>query len=380
MKRIITRWVLELGLDGWFFDAPDGYIGAGNAGQGFWQYNPAVMRAVISDVIHEVSGNRSAAFAEVYNDPPLLEAFGFDGGLGDSKLCASHSAKTCPASPRAGAIGAGVTTGNATLVHTTMTGPGSVDDMAAHQFRAPGTVHRSAKMTPDATASWLPGAPPLGNGLNCSGGAGASYAPADLDEPVPLLECFARCKTDPKCDAVRVDWLAVQQNWSARRVGCGLRGGIELENCTVQKRSNTVNVRYSTFAANAPDNVQLTVALSTLSGYRTEPQHLWSAAPKPGDSGGMLPALLPAVRVEPAFRLGALRVSVPAASLARARRQWPLVADGKAEVRRQQHTPPPARLHRVQRLLDALAREAVAMLGEVGLLALVRRVERFERP
>lgn len=87
MKRILTRWITTLKLDGFFFDAPDSYVGAGNNGQKFWEYNPSLMREGITDVIHNVSRGRTAAMAEVYVDPPLLDAFGLNGGLGDSKMC-----------------------------------------------------------------------------------------------------------------------------------------------------------------------------------------------------------------------------------------------------------------------------------------------------
>ena len=96
--------------------------------------------------------------------------------------------------------------------------------MAALPFQAPGKAYRAAYLAPAVTASWLPGASVLVNELDCSLGAGASYSPADLPGPVPLAECFLRCKEDQKCDAIRVDWWPVQQNWSARHVGCGLRG------------------------------------------------------------------------------------------------------------------------------------------------------------
>ena len=117
-------------------------------------------------------------------------------------------------------------------------------------------------------------------------------------------------------DAVRVGWWAMQRNWTARHVGCGLRGGVNLSGCTVQRGSNAVNVRYSTFAPDAPTKSQLAVAVSALAGYRTEPQHLWSAAPKSDDSGGRLPDLLAAVRAEPALGLSAVRLRAPAASAA----------------------------------------------------------------
>ena len=202
------------------------------------------------------------------------------------------------------------------LIESAMSGPGSVDDMAAQPFQAPGRPYRAAYMAPAVTAPWLPGASVLENGLNCSFDSGASYAPRDLAKPVSLPECFQRCQAGRRCDAVRAAWWAVQRNWSARQVGCRLRGGVNLPACTIQKGSNSANVRCSTFAADAPAKSQLAVAVSALAGYRTEPQHLWSVAPQPGDSGGTLPALLTAVRSEPALGLAAIRLSAPAASAA----------------------------------------------------------------
>ena len=187
------------------------------------------MREGISDVIHEASGGRAAACAEVYVDPPLLEDFGFDGGLGDSKMGPTHSAKTCPSSPRAEAIGRGIETENALAIEWAMSGPGSVDDMNAQPYQ--GRPFRAAYMAPAVTASWLPGADLLVNEIDCTLGAGATYAPPDLP-PMSLPNCFRRCEADAKCDAVRVDWWPVEKNWSARHIGCGLRGGVDQATCT----------------------------------------------------------------------------------------------------------------------------------------------------
>lgn len=197
-----------------------------------------------------------------------------------------------------------------------MSGPSSTDEMSAMPFQAPEKTYRAAYLAPAVTASWLPGASVLVNELDCSLGTGASYALPDLPEPVPLAECFQRCKEDHKCDAIRVDWWPVQQNWSARHIGCGLRGGIaNVSKCAkAPHHNNSINIRYSMFAIDASDKSQLAVAISMLAGYRTEPQHLWSAGPKPGDSGGWLPALLMAAKTEPALSLPALRIPVPVTS------------------------------------------------------------------
>lgn len=174
------RWIRDLKLDGFMFDAPDSYIGAGNDAL-HWSYTPALIREAISGVIANVSEKRAAAFAEIYADPPLMDAFGFQvpstacrpltewlkillrhfhlscthsgpqqklsrlepvttltahpwarkGEFADDKICPQHSGKSCAMNPRASAIGQGVGTANASLIETAMTGPGSVDDMAA---------------------------------------------------------------------------------------------------------------------------------------------------------------------------------------------------------------------------------------------------------
>ena len=72
MTRILTRWIVDLKLDGFMFDAPDAELGAGIDGADHSPYNPALIRASMSDVIRNVSGGKAASFAEVYSDPPLL--------------------------------------------------------------------------------------------------------------------------------------------------------------------------------------------------------------------------------------------------------------------------------------------------------------------
>ena len=158
------------------------------------------------------------------------------------------------------------------------------------------------------SVSWLPGSTATAGGggfaedLNCSLGAGASYGPPDLPAPVTLAECFGHCRADPKCDAVRVNWFTIPGNWTAVKVGCGLRGGVDLAKCTVQTpvyhpSAHTVQYanhlplncfttshlvqssvnnqvisqsiwtssdlcRYSTFALDAPNKTQLVIAAS----------------------------------------------------------------------------------------------------------------------
>jgi hypothetical protein len=218
-------------------------------------------------VIRNVSGGRAAAFAEIYSDPPLMNDLGFDGEFADDKICPQHSAKYCKPNVRSSAIGQGILTANASLIETAMAGPGAVDDMAAQVFRAPGTPFRTSYLKDlPVSVSWLPGSTATnGSGtfaenLNCSLGAGASYAPPDLPAPVTLAQCFDHCQADPKCDAVRVDWFTIPKNWTTMRIGCGLRGGVDLAKCTVlapvyPPRSGTV--QYSMFALDAPVKSQL---------------------------------------------------------------------------------------------------------------------------
>ena len=91
MQRIITRWIVDLKLDGFMFDAPDAELGAGIDGAAHSKYNPALIRESMSDVIHNASGGRAASFAEIYSDPPLMDDLDMDGEFADDKLCPQHS-------------------------------------------------------------------------------------------------------------------------------------------------------------------------------------------------------------------------------------------------------------------------------------------------
>lgn len=122
MTRIFTRWIVNLKLDGFMFDAPDAELGAGIDGVDHTKYNPALIRESMSDVIRNVSGGRAASFAEIYSDPPLLNGFGMDGEFADDKICPQHSGKYCPPNVRSSAIGQAILTANASLIETAMTG------------------------------------------------------------------------------------------------------------------------------------------------------------------------------------------------------------------------------------------------------------------
>ena len=85
-----------------------------------------------------------------------------------------------------------------------------------------------------------------------------------------LAECFSLCRADPKCDAIRVDWFTIPNNFTAMRVGCGLRGGIDLAKCAVQTPISAQSphaVQYTTFSVDAPAKSQLVVATVALVGY-----------------------------------------------------------------------------------------------------------------
>lgn len=144
MRRIVTRWIAQLGLDGFMFDAPDAELGAGIDGADHSPYNPAFIRDSISGIIRNVSQGRAAAFAEIYSDPPLMDELGFTGEFADDKLCSQHSAKYCLPNVRSAAIGRAIYTANASMIEAAMVGPGSVDDLAAQPFRAPGATFRAS--------------------------------------------------------------------------------------------------------------------------------------------------------------------------------------------------------------------------------------------
>lgn len=201
--------------------------------------------------------------------------------------------------------------------------------MAAQVFRAPGIAFRTSYLKDlPVSVSWLPGstatdgAGTFAEDLNCSLGAGASYGPPDLPAPMTLAKCFGRCRVDPKCDAVRVNWFTIPDNWTEMKVGCGLRGGVDLAKCVVQTpvyHPSAHTVQYSTFALDAPNKSQLVIAVTAVSGYLPVVRNsgndwVTSAAPYPGEgeSGDPLPALLVAMRGEPSLGLNSLRMRVPA--------------------------------------------------------------------
>ena len=97
------------------------------------------------------------AFAEIYSDPPLMDDLGFTGEFADDKLCPQHSGKYCTSNVRSAAIGRAVYGANASLVEAAMTGPGSVDDMTAQPFRAPGTAFRTSYLVSARTSAGCTG-------------------------------------------------------------------------------------------------------------------------------------------------------------------------------------------------------------------------------
>ena len=69
---------------------------------------------------------------------------------------------------------------------------------------------------------------------------------------------------------MRVNWWTLNANWTALKVGCALRGGVDVTSCIVQKptlKAVDHSVQYSTFAVDAPAKAQLVVAIPALVGY-----------------------------------------------------------------------------------------------------------------
>lgn len=96
-------------------------------------------------------------------------------------------------------------------------------------------------------------------------------------------------------------------------------------------------MRYSTFAAVAPAKAQLVVAVTAISGYLPVLRYAgngWttSAAPWPGDTGGLLPGLLAAMRGEPALQLTALRHPISAGNAKYAVLRYDAFGSGEAAL------------------------------------------------
>lgn len=96
LKNIISHWI-GLGVDGFIFDDPEGYLSAGyynapgynhadskNDGA-YWEYDGgATMKAVISDPVRELGKGKVAAFGESpYMVPERTVAYGLDGSIAD---------------------------------------------------------------------------------------------------------------------------------------------------------------------------------------------------------------------------------------------------------------------------------------------------------
>ena len=82
IKEILEHWI-DLGVDAFMLDYPDGYIGAGSDNSGYWDYTPELLKSAISNVVHWYGQGRVGVFAEIYISPQRTNEYGFNGSSGD---------------------------------------------------------------------------------------------------------------------------------------------------------------------------------------------------------------------------------------------------------------------------------------------------------
>jgi len=300
-KSSLSFWINDMGVDGFVFDYPDGYISAGYDGRGSWSYSPSLIKQHITEVIHSLGAGSVASFAELYQTPDRDVDYGFDASLSDS---ADNTGQE--------AIATSIINGNSNGLEQAFTGYGGPDSLATMCYYTWGTGERcgvswTRRVTPTA---WFAGANLRENDYNCYSGAGASYAP-DLSGIMSLDQCFSACYSDSQCAAITVDWDVYPNSEGERQVGCYKRGSVNIGQCDTKE-----SPRYSTFDHQAVAKMRLVSAISMSSGNMDAVEfsggyEWWSDAPWPGSEGdSSLPTLYTSLRKSKAFSLRSLRMKL----------------------------------------------------------------------
>lgn len=299
-KGVMEFWINDIGIDGFIFDYPDGYISTGYDSKGVWSYTPSLMKTHITDVVKSVGQGQVAAFAELYEAPNRAYDYGFDGALSDD---ASDT--------RATVINQAIISADASSLESSFIGEGGPDSYAVLCYYSVPERCAVAWTRRVAPTSWFPGSSLTENEYNCYKGAGASYSP-DWSGVMPLGQCFDECKQDSKCGGITVDWQAYTSSAGERSVGCYKRGGI-----TIAKCDKSAGTQYSTFDKLAVEKVRLSIAASMSAGNMAAVEfsgdhQWWSDAAWPGsESDKALPALYHAIESSKAFNLRSLRTKLP---------------------------------------------------------------------
>jgi len=245
LRNFFKFWI-GLGIDGFVFDYPDGYIDAGvDSGNLGWDYDPEMIRTALSGVVRDVGKGKVAAFAELYEAPDRTVEYGLDGSLGDTSDM-----------DRANLIVSQIAAGVSDQIEEAFTGTGGVDAIVAMTYYMQPEFAPIAWIRPNVYASGISG-DDRGKPLTCWKDHGATWAP-DVASVTTLDDCFHLCSVNrvpgwEKCDAITYEWATGK---------CYLRGGLTISDCKV-------DWGFTTFDFDAKKKTRLALALSAGAGYAT---------------------------------------------------------------------------------------------------------------
>jgi len=296
LDKIIRHW-LNMGLDGFVFDDPAGYISSGSRPAGLWDYEPAYINDHLASIVRMASGSRAVAMAELYGNPKTAMEMGLDASF-DHDYPEFRGTKL---------VAEAVQSGSAASVEGVFSGRRALDAIVQRCYLEDASYCPIAWQRQPCMLSWLDGADTEGyNNYNCYRGAGATYAP-ESSGIMSLEQCFAECDKDGMCDAITVD---PDRGWGSAagelRVDCFKRGGVTVGQCSK-------GGRYSTFSATAPKKLRLLLAVDIAGGYLAAMEQggdgrWWSNAAWPGNKASELRQLHGSIDACPAFGHASLRM------------------------------------------------------------------------
>eukprot|EP00450_Noctiluca_scintillans_P040459 CAMPEP_0194479742 /NCGR_PEP_ID=MMETSP0253-20130528/2766_1 /TAXON_ID=2966 /ORGANISM="Noctiluca scintillans" /LENGTH=688 /DNA_ID=CAMNT_0039319017 /DNA_START=65 /DNA_END=2131 /DNA_ORIENTATION=- len=330
IKEILEHWI-DLGVDAFMLDYPDGYIGAGSDNSGFWDYTPDLLKSAISNVVHSYGQGRVGVFAEIYISPQRTNEYGFNGSIGD--IWDQSYAQIV-----ANAIGSA---SNSDLDSAFSSG-GGVDTSVATCYHSSGESCPIVWENLVLFNSWFPGAATLG-GYLCSKGQGAQYE-ASVSGTMRVEACFAACAEDASCDGVTVGWEAGSASTGERTVSCTKIGGVDLSACEPLDDprwylNSSHGPSSSSFEKSAVQKTTLSLAINLAGGLQAGIQQSGNGAwfrdvAWPGSANApALPSLLSAVEQSSPFSLVALRSTLATTQSSHyAMLRYSALSDGSAGV------------------------------------------------
>eukprot|EP00931_Biecheleriopsis_adriatica_P069268 TRINITY_DN43130_c0_g1_i1.p1 TRINITY_DN43130_c0_g1~~TRINITY_DN43130_c0_g1_i1.p1 ORF type:complete len:719 (+),score=127.41 TRINITY_DN43130_c0_g1_i1:155-2158(+) len=295
LKAILEHWILEMKVDGFVFDWPDGYFSAGITSQGFWAYDKAehLIKRSVTDVVREASGGRAASMAELYGYPDRAMDYGLDTSL-DSRGDFTRSDLVVQA----------IQVGPASHAEGSFTGKGGADETVQLCYRNGWCAVQ--KQRQPVMLSWIPGADTDGpgwhfNGYKCPAGTASQHQNSSLKH------CFQECEQTSWCASVSVHYASDISTRDEDRLECALHRSTTVDHC-----ERDWSGAYAHFARDAPNRLVLLTAVAVAGGYmaaieQSSDSQWWSSRPYPGSESPALKSLHRAVESCPAFSHVALR-------------------------------------------------------------------------